>query len=319
MRIGFYTDYSESIASFAEEVGFGSLQLSAWPSSTLNADTIDDDRIAAIRSDLESRDIEISALGYYPNPLDVDPDAAAEAQRYLLKVIDLAPRMGVDTVCTFVGQTQGKPVADCLDDFKAVFTRICAHAEDRGVRLAIENCPMRNHRTGIGENIAHSPEVWDAMFELVASPALGLQIDPSHLVYQGIDHIASVQDYGEKIFHIHAKDCDIDERKRRRYGIFGQELGHMPGFGNGWWRFRAPGWGVIDWAAFISALLDVGYAGNLDIEHEDEVFAAQTIAAIGSEADIVEMLGREQNGLILGHRHLSQFVPPVEGSALLPV
>jgi sugar phosphate isomerase/epimerase len=87
----------------------------------------------------------------------------------------------------------------------------------------------------------------------------------------------------------------------------------------GWWRFRAPGFGEINWPEFVSALLDIGYTGNLDIEHEDEVFAAQTIAAIGSEADIVEMMGREQNGLILGYRHLSQFVPPLGGDALLPV
>ena len=319
MRIGFYTDYSQSIAAFAQEVGFTSLQLSAWPSSSLNADTVTDDRIAEIRADLDGRDIEISALGYYPNPLDVDPEKAEEARRYLRKVIDLAPRMGVDTVCTFVGQTQGTPVIECLDAFKEVFAPLCEYAEERSVRIGIENCPMRDHRTGHGENIARSPEVWDAMFELVPSPALGLQIDPSHLVYQHIDHIACVRDYGSRIFHVHAKDVEVDQRKLSRLGIFGQELGRLNSFGNGWWRFRTPGFGEINWADFVSALLDIGYTGNLDIEHEDEVFAAQTIAAIGSEADIVEMLGREQNGLILGYRHLSQFAPPLGGDALLPV
>ncbi len=319
MRIGFYTDYSESIAAFAQEVGFTSLQLSAWPSSTLNADTITDDRIAEIRADLDGRDIEISALGYYPNPLDVDPAKAEEARRYLRKVIELAPRVGVDTVCTFVGQTQGTPVIDCMDAFKEVFTPLCQHAEEHGVRLGIENCPMRDHRTGHGENIARSPEVWDAMFDLVDSPALGLQMDPSHLVYQEIDHIACVHDYGEKIFHVHAKDVEIKRRELARLGIYGQELGRLNSFGNGWWRFRTPGFGEIDWAEFVSAMIDIGYQGNLDIEHEDEVFAAQTIAAIGSEADIVEMMGREQNGLILGYRHLSQFIPPLGADALLPV
>lgn len=319
MRIGFYTDYSKSIAAFAQEIGFTSLQLSAWPSSSLNADTITDDRIAEIRGDLDARGIEISALGYYPNPLDVDAETAQEARRYLRKVIDLAPRMGVDTVCTFVGQTQGKPVIECLDAFKEVFTPLCEYAEERSVRIGIENCPMRDHRTGHGENIARSPEVWDAMFELVSSPALGLQIDPSHLVYQQMDHIACVRDYGSRIFHVHAKDVEVDRRKLSRLGIFGQELGRMNTFGNGWWRFRTPGFGEINWADFLSALIEIGYTGNLDIEHEDEVFAAQTIAAIGSEADIVEMLGREQNGLILGYRHLSQLAPPLAGDALLPL
>jgi sugar phosphate isomerase/epimerase len=318
MRLGFYTDYSPEIATFAQDVGFGCLQLSAWPQSSLNADTITDERIAEIRADLDQRDIEISALGYYPNPLDVDESAASEARRYLLKVIELAERIGVKTVCTFAGQTQGRTVAECLPAFAEIYKPICEHAEAHGVRIGIENCPMRDHRTGHGENIAYSPEIWDAMFEAVKSEVLGLQLDPSHLCYQQIDYIAAVQDYGERIFHVHAKDVDIDVRKRSRLGVFGQALGDLPGFGNGWWRFRAPGWGVIDWPALISALLDVEYVGNLDIEHEDEVFAAATLKEIGGEADIVEMFGREQNGLILGFRHLSQLVPPLEGSALLP-
>jgi sugar phosphate isomerase/epimerase len=318
MRLGFYTDYSPDIAKFAEEVGFRSLQLSAWPQSALNADTISDEAIAEIRADLDRRGIEISALGYYPNPLDVDVQVAAESRRYLLRVIELAERMEVQTVCTFAGQTQGKTVAECLPEFAEIYKPICEDAEARGVRIGIENCPMKDHRTGHGENIAYSPEIWDAMFDAVPSAALGLQLDPSHLVYQGIDYIAATQDYGHRVFHVHAKDVDIDRRKRARLGMFGQALGEVPGFGNGWWRFRAPGWGEIDWAAFISALLDTNYEGNLDIEHEDEVFAAAALAEIGGEGDIVEMFGREQNGLILGYRHLLQFVPPVDGTALLP-
>lgn len=318
MKIGFYTDYSPAIAAFAQEVGFGSLQLSAWPQSSLNADTVSDERIAEIKRDLEARELEISALGYYPNPLDRDAQTAAEARRYLLNVIELAARMGVDTVCTFAGQTQGRTVAECLPTWAEVYKPIVARAEERGVRIAIENCPMRDHRTGHGENIAYSPEIWDAMFDAIDSPLLGIQLDPSHLCYMGIDYVAATQDYGRKVFHVHAKDVDVDARKRARYGMFGQALGEHRGFGNGWWRFRAPGWGVIDWPAFVTALLETGYAGNLDIEHEDEVFAAAALASIGGEADIVEMFGREQNGLVLGYNYLSRLVPPLADSALLP-
>jgi sugar phosphate isomerase/epimerase len=316
VKLGFYTNYSEAIAQFAQEVGFASLELSAWPQSSLNADEVSDGRLEEIRAELAAREIELSSLGYYPNVLDRDEAVAREAQRYLLKVIDLAQRMDVDTVCTFAGRTQGVSVAECLPVFADVFTPICDYAEARGVRLAIENCPMIDHRTGDGENIAFSPEIWDAMFEAVPSPARGLELDPSHLCFQDIDYIAATLDYGERLFHVHAKDVSIDRRKRARFGIFGQQVEKVPGFGNGWWRFRSPGWGEIDWPGFISALLDVGYGGNLDIEHEDEVFAG--LAAYDTEADIVDMFGREQNGLILGYRHLSQLVPPVAGAALLP-
>src|SRR5690606_25076255 len=120
------------------------------------------------------------------------------------------------------------------------------------------------------ENIAYSPEIWDEIFTMFPSNNLGLQLDPSHLVYQGIDYLQATRDYGSRIFHVHAKDVDINDNARQRFGVFGT-IRKVDGFGNGWWRFRTPGWGVIDWAALISILIEVGYEGNLDIEHEDEV------------------------------------------------
>jgi sugar phosphate isomerase/epimerase len=165
--------------------------------------------------------------------------------------------------------------------------------------------------------MAFTPEIWQAMFEAVPSKALGLEIDPSHLVFLGIDYIQAILDFGDRIVHFHAKDIDIDERKRGRLGFYGQAFGPMPGFGNGWWRFRAPGWGVIDWRKVITALTDVGYEGNLDIEHEDEVFAKAAMSKIDSEADIVEMLGKEPNALVLGYRYLAPMMP-LDSTHLLP-
>jgi sugar phosphate isomerase/epimerase len=130
--------------------------------------------------------------------------------------------------------------------------------------------------------------------------------------------VQAVRDFGDRIFHVHAKDTEIDYKRRAYQGTFGQAIGAVPGLGNGWWRFRTPGWGEVDWVRFISALVEIGYTGNLDIEHEDEVFAAGALAAIGSEADIVETLGRERNGLVLGHRFLATLIPPSDGSDLLP-
>jgi sugar phosphate isomerase/epimerase len=317
MRLGFYTDYTPEIAQFAEATGFKSMELSAWPQSSLNADEITDERIKDIRADLEARDIEISALGYYPNYLAADQQEADEYKRYFRKVLHLADRMDVSTVCTFAGQTPGWTVEDCMEPFTAMFTEFCAEAEDLGIRVGIENCPMLNHKTRTGENIAYSPEIWKAMFEAVPSRALGLEIDPSHLVFLGIDYIQAIQDFGDRIVHVHAKDIDIDERKRATMGFYGQAFGELRGFGNGWWRFRAPGWGVIDWRAVITALTDAGYEGNLDIEHEDEVFAASALSKIEGEADIVEMLGKEPNALVLGYRFLAPLMP-LDVSQLLP-
>jgi sugar phosphate isomerase/epimerase len=104
MKLGFYTSYDEKTVEFAHKVGFHSLELSAWPDSSLNADKITNRRIKEVKSDLKDHDIEISVLGYYPNYLEPNKKNAKEAARYFYKVIELANRMEVDIVCTHAGR-----------------------------------------------------------------------------------------------------------------------------------------------------------------------------------------------------------------------
>lgn len=312
MRLGFYTNYTPEIAAFARETGFNSLELSAWPQSSLNADKVTSAECDKIQKDLESKDIEISALGYYPNPLSHDQSEAEEARRYLRKVIDLAAEMKVPVVATFAGRDGSKPVRQNLPLFREVYSPIMDHAEKRSIKIAIENCPMMNRFTMQGENIAFSPEIWAEMFDLVPSKNLGLEFDPSHCVWQGIDYLKAVYDFGDRIFHVHAKDMEIRKDVLGRSGIFGLALSEVDGLGSGWWRARAPGWGEVDWMRFITALVETGYQGNIDIEHEDDVFAlAKKIAGIRTEYDIVNAYGTETQGLQLGFKTLSKFVPTV--------
>ncbi len=192
-----------------------------------------------------------------------------------------------------------------------MFTRFCNEAEKRGIKIAIENCPMMDRFNLRSENIAFSPEVWDEMYKVVPSKALGIELDPSHMVWLGIDYIQSIYDYGERIFHVHAKDMEINQRVLKRVGILGQCFGEIQGLGHGWWRARTPGWGEINWPQFITALLEVNYTGNIDIEHEDDVFAlANALTAPAGEAGIVDTYGREEKGLILGYNTLSRLIPP---------
>ena len=311
MKLGFYTNYDKETVAFAHKVGFRSMELSAWPDSSLNADRTSDSRIKEVKADLEKHGIEISSLGYYPNYLDPDKEKAEEASRYLLKVFDLANRMDVDVVCTFVGRDPQKSIKENIPLFENAFSRFCDEAEDRNLRIAIENCPMMDRFYLHGENIAISPEVWDEMYRVVPSKALGIELDPSHMVWQGIDYIQSIYDYGDRIYHIHAKDMEINRRVLKRVGIIGQAFGDITGLGHGWWRARLPGWGEIDWPKFITALIEVNYKGNIDIEHEDDVFAASTVTSgVDTESDIVESYGREEKGLILGYNTLSKLIPP---------
>jgi sugar phosphate isomerase/epimerase len=308
MRLGFYANYAKDTAEFAHATGFKSLELSAWPGSSLDAEKTKPADIKAIQGDLAAKDIEISALGYYPNYLDQHDREAKSAQNYLLKVFELAERMGIGVVATFAGRNQSKAVEDNIPLFKEVFSRFCDAAEKHDIKIAIENCPMVDVKTMQGTNIAFSPEVWDAMFEAVPSKALGLEIDPSHMVWLGIDYVKAVHDYGDRIYHVHAKDMEIVRPVLGRVGIYGQALGKPNGFGHGWWRARTPGWGDVNWPAFITALIEVGYKGNIDIEHEDDVFAAAQFGKFESEGDIVASYGTEQKGLQLGYKYLSALI-----------
>ena len=161
-----------------------------------------------------------------------------------------------------------------LNEYKKVFEDLVKFAEDRGVKIAIENCPMG------GWNLAFSPSMWNVLFELIPTDHLGLNFDPSHLVWQFIDYIKAIRDFRNKIFHVHAKDTEILYDKLADGGIYSR----------GWWRYRIPGWGEIDWRVLISTLLESGYDFVLSIEHEDPIFSPL-------------------DGLILASKYLNSLLP----------
>lgn len=309
VRIGFYTNFSKDTADFAQSVGFSSLQLSAWPGSALDADTVSDRELDEIRKYLEARNIEISALGYYPNFLSNDPHERERSREYFVKVLSVAHKLGVKVVGTFAGQNPGTTPEENIPEFKEVFSRFCDRADKQDLKIAIENCPMISVVTMKGHNIAYSPEIWDVMFEAVTSDRLGLEFDPSHMIWQQLDYIGAVQQYASRIFHVHAKDLEIDRKLLARSGILGRSFAPKKGLGRRWWRARTPGWGEVDWPKFITAVILSGYRGNIDIEHEDDVFAgAATIHSVKSEGDVVSNYSLERAGLRLGFNTLSKLV-----------
>jgi len=158
----------------------------------------------------------------------------------------------------------------------------------------IENCPMESWlQFGLPGNFAYSPELWSALFNEVPAENFGLNFDPSHLYWLGIDYIQAVKYYSKKIFHAHAKDTEIIPEGKFRYGIFGRQIDPQP-WKSGWWRYRIPGLGEIDWQKFISTLQEYGYDYVLSIEHEDPVWE-------GTEEKV-------KSGLQMGLKHLRQFI-----------
>lgn len=264
----------DQVAEWAAGEGFEALEVACWPVSggerrryagTSHIDVAKLD-VAAVREVLDRTGLEISALAYYPNNLHPDPAERRAANAHLRKVIDAAAALGVGVVGTFVGRDQTKNVPDNLREFRRVWPRLVAYAEERGVRIAIENCPMIfswDEWPG-GTNLASTPAIWDELFAIVDSPSFGLNLDPSHLVWLMIDVERVVREYAPKIFHVHAKDLEIDRDGLYRHGTVS--------LGMGWQVPRLPGLGEVRWDRFLAALYRAGYDSVISIEHEDRSF-----------------------------------------------
>ena len=262
------------VASWAASEQFEMLEVACWPAagaerrryagtSHIDVTRFDPD---AVLGTLAKHGLEISALAYYPNNLHPDPQVRRAANTHLRKVIDAAAKLGVGVVGTFVGRDPSKNVPDSFRDFRRVWPRLVDHAESRGVKIAIENCPMifsYDEWPG-GTNLASTPAIWDEMFSIVDSPSFGLNLDPSHLVWLMIDYERVVRDYAEKIFHAHAKDLEIDRDGLYRHGTAAQ--------GIGWQVPRLPGLGEVRWDRFVAALYRAGYDHVVSVEHEDRSF-----------------------------------------------
>ena len=264
----------EEVARWAHDNGFEALEIACWPSTggarrryagTSHIDVEDFDP-QTVRAMLRRHGLEISALAYYPNNLDPDQAARDAANDHLRRVIEAAQRLEVEVVGTFVGRDQDRSITESMEDFKLVWPPLVHFARDHGVKIAIENCPMifSDDEWPGGRNLAYSPAHWRRMFEIVPDDNFGLNLDPSHLVWQFIDHVRVVREFAPRIFHVHAKDMEVDREGLYQHGVMS--------LGVGWQVPRLPGLGEVRWNRFIAALYAIGYDWVVSIEHEDRKF-----------------------------------------------
>jgi sugar phosphate isomerase/epimerase len=210
--------------------------------------------------------VSISALGYYPNPLDPDPEVARMAVGHLRKVIVAAEKLGLKTVNTFVGRDWTKSVDDNWPRFLRTWRLLITFAEDHGIRIGIENCPMsftRDEWPG-GKNLMTTPVIWRRAFSDLPSKSFGLNYDPSHFVLQHMDPAGPLREFQDKLFHLHAKDVKLDRARLDQTGVFAHP--------DDWHAPRIPGYGEMDWAKFMGALMETTYRGPVCIEVEDPTF-----------------------------------------------
>jgi sugar phosphate isomerase/epimerase len=281
MKLGLLTAPFEDtdlmdVADWAGTNGFSAFEIACWPAaggekrryagtSHIKVDGLTAAQGQDIIGGLGERGIEVSGLGYYPNPLHADGDHRDAVIGHLKKVITGAGTMGVGVVNTFVGGDRKLNVDQNWDRAVEIFTPVVQHAQDAGVRLCFENCPMifSHDEWPGGHNIAYSPKIWRRIFEQWGD-AVGMNFDPSHLVWQFIDQTRFIREFGPQMAHVHAKDVMID-----RDGLY--ENGTMS-VGMGWQIPRLCGLGDVDWSDFFSGLCQAGYDGPVIIEHEDRIF-----------------------------------------------
>ena len=281
MKLGFLSailedmNFEEMIDT-ASELGFECVEVACWPNgkaerryagvSHIDVASMTDEKAEHILAYCKEKNVEISALAFYPNTMDSDSEKRNANIRHLLKVIDASEKLGINLVTSFIGRDQNKTVEENLDLVKEIWPPIIKHAEAKGVKIAIENCPMlfgKDQWPG-GLNLMATPEVWKQVFEILPSENLGINYDPSHFVWQMMDYIAPIYEFKDKIFHVHYKDIKLFHDKLNSVGIMAYPLEYMSP--------KLPGLGDVNWGRYVSALTDIGYDGYTCIEIEDRAF-----------------------------------------------
>ena len=272
MKLGFLTDYTPEIVKFAAEVGFDCLELFCGPDSSLNLNKIDKKEIQDLTETFEKNGVKVGTLCCSVNHLHKDETIRRENNEYFIKCIRLAKSFGTDTVTTNAWGDTTKTPEENIPVFQEVFTRYVKIAEEEGVKIGLENCP---HTVGypipLG-NIAYAPGMWRAIFKAVPSPNLGLEFDPSHLYWLGVDYLRAIREFAHRIVAVHAKDTEMMAEELYQWGVLGKQFGKTSEWDHGFYRYRIPGWGDINWKKLLSILYDAGFNGPIVIEHEDPVF-----------------------------------------------
>jgi sugar phosphate isomerase/epimerase len=305
MKIGFVSAILpelglDDLLDFAQVAGFPSVEVMCWPPGKAERRYAGVTHIDVSRPMEELRDqvgeltarhgVAISGLGYYPNPLSPDDEEARVAVEHLGKVIVASGALGIGVVNSFVGRDWTKSVDENWPRFLQTWRPLVKLAEDHGVRIGIENCPMlftRDEWPG-GKNLATTPAIWRRMFHDILSPSFGLNYDPSHMIWQQMDYLAPIYEFSDRLVHVHAKDARIDKKSLDDHGVLSYpKLWHTP---------KLPGQGDVNWGRFFGALADSGYDSHVAIEVEDRAYEGA--------------IEKRKESLLIARRYLRQFVEP---------
>ncbi len=286
----------ESALADTKAAGYSCVEVACWPAgkaerryagvSHIDVTNTDPVYIAEVKALFEKYGLTISSLAFYPNPLD--PEKGPAAVEHLYHVIEMSSLLDVNMVTTFIGRNQARTVDENIELVKTIWPPILGYAKEKGVKVAIENCPMLfgSDQWPGGQNLFTSPANWEKVFAALPYDNLGINYDPSHFIWQMIDYIKPIYQFKDKIFHVHVKDIKLYPDKLDQVGIMAYPLDFMSP--------KLPGLGDVDWGKYISALTDIGYTGPVCVEVEDKAFES-------CKEDIL-------NSIRLSGRYMTQFV-----------
>lgn len=269
------SDFYEMIDIVAEN-GLDCVEVACWPAgkaerryagvSHIDTENLTKEQAEEYKAYAAEKKVAISALAYYPNPLDENLEKRQRVIDHIYSVIDAVKLMEINLVTTFIGRMPTKTISENLKEVEKVWKPILAYAEKQKVKIAIENCPMlftEDEWPG-GQNLMTTPALFRKIFDLLDSDYLGLNYDPSHFVWQQMDYLAPIYEFKDKLFHVHYKDIKVYRNKLQKVGVMATPLEYMSP--------KLPGLGDVDWGKYVSALTDVGYSGYTCIEVEDRAY-----------------------------------------------
>jgi len=284
-KLAIKTRYSPERLAFAASAGYEGVIVDV--NEYFDPDKLTDSQTDQVLAAARDAGVRIISIESMVNHLAPDPAERRQIRAGFVRCIELAHRLGCKFVGTFSGGKPGASVDEQAKELAEVLNEqylpVC---EKLDVTIGPENYPC-------DENFATVPASWEKVFALVPNHRFGLEFDPSHLVRQYIDPIQTAWDFRDRILAVHAKDTEIIQPVLAKVGIHGR----------GWWRYRIPGQGLIDWPKFITVLLQAGFKGGMAVEHEDNFWDAPR----GDSGP--EMAQERKDGFILAARFLRQYLP----------
>jgi sugar phosphate isomerase/epimerase len=284
-KLSIITPYSPEKLAFAAQAGYEGVVVTPGPEFNPN---LSDGAIDRILAHARNAGIRIVSIEYFgPNHTDSDAGKRATANAEFVRALEFCHRLGCRFVGTFSGGMPGASMEDqakaLADVFNEKYLPVC---EKLDVTMGWENYPNP-------ANFASVPAAMQAVFDLVPSKRLGLEFDPSHFVRQYIDPISVAWHFKDRILAVHAKDTEIIQPVLQQVGIHG----------HGWWRYRIPGQGIINWPEFLTVLLQIQFKGGIAVEHEDEFWDAP------NSENLPDFPQQRKDGFILARRFLGQYLP----------